>query len=115
VHPEQETRIRNDVPLATLRLDATQAAMHLSHPSAGRHRLWGRPVSNDTHKLRRPPQPAPGVVSEIRVLRDAGHGKWVQRLHEQRPETTEPEDRLGMNPPGHGVGSEDARVDRWCI
>jgi hypothetical protein len=44
------------------------------------------------------------------VLVDTGHGERVQRLEQQRPQTGDGPGQVGVQPPGHAAGTEQAVV-----
>jgi hypothetical protein len=96
VHPTQQIDVVD-----------TQPVVQAADPRGGAFGRRAGAEGDGAHVLGGPEQPPPRIGPETRVPRHPGHRSGVQRLEVERAYPAYPQDRVGVDPPGHTVRAEE--------
>ena len=110
VDPELRLGVIGAVERSGDRIDALDARMDLPHQLARALGRSGVSVDDGGDVLCRAPQPRQRAPQVVAVLVDAGHRQRVERLDDQRSQTADQQNGVGMDPPADRLRAEEAPV-----
>ncbi len=112
MHPEKEFRVFGAIGEPSHLIGSSHVRVHRAH--AGRCALGGGAVAvRDCEDVTGRGGKAPERIAlPVAVLRNAGHGQWVERLDHQRTDCRERKAAVAVDPPDDALRSEQPPVFR---